>query len=129
MKKTKIFKVIIVMLIAITLFIVFSQNSFALNYDISTKFSNTGDKGNATNTISGIFGKTINIVQVFGAGFAIIMLVVLAIRWIGAAPSGKAQIAKSARYYIIGAIFIFAAIGLLQIVKNFTNGSINKQFH
>ena len=128
MRKIKVFKIIIAILIAITLFITFSQNSLALNYDIGNKFEGKGDKGNATNTVAGLIGKTINAFQVFAAGFSIIMLIFVAVRWIGASPSGKAQMAKSIRYYIIGAIIIFAAIGLLQIVKNFTNGSFNKQF-
>ena len=55
------------------------------------------------------------------------MLVILGIRWIYASPSGKAEIAKGSRYYILGAILIFSAVGLLQIVKNFTRGSIGSQ--
>ena len=54
-------------------------------------------------------------------GIAIIMLIVIAIRWMGSSPSGKAQMGKTVRYYIAGAIFIFAAVGILQIVKNFSD--------
>lgn len=127
MKKTKIFKIIISILIAITLLTIFTQNALALNFDISNKFDGQKDKGNATNTITEIIGKGINVIQVVGMGVAIIMLIVIGIKWIGASPSSKAQIAKTARYYIMGAIFIFTAMGLLQIVKNFTNKSIVKQ--
>ena len=127
MKKTKIFKIIISILIAITLLTIFTQDALALNFDISNKFDGQKDKGNATNTITEIIGKGINVIQVVGMGVAIIMLIVIGIKWIGASPSSKAQIAKTARYYIMGAIFIFAAMGLLQIVKNFTNKSIVKQ--
>lgn len=123
MKKTKILKIIIAILIAITVFVAFAQNASALTIDLN-QFDNETDKSNVTRTSADILGKAINILQVFGAGFAIIMLVVIGIRWMGASPSGKAQYAKTSRYYIIGAVFIFAAIGLLQIVKTFTKQSI-----
>jgi len=92
--------------------------------DIGNKFEGTGDQSNATNTATTLAGKVINIVQVAGAGIAILMLVILGIKWIGASPEGKAQIMKSSRYYVLGAILIFAAVGLLQIIKNFTEKSI-----
>ena len=126
MTKNTILKIVIGILLAIILVIMFTGNSFALNYDISTKFSNTGDKSEATNKISSIIGSIINVVQVVGVGVAIIMLIVLGIRWISSAsmPTVKAQVAKSARYYIMGAIFIFAAVGILQIIKNFTKTNV-----
>ena len=52
-------------------------------------------------------------------GFAIIMLVVIAIKWVYASPSGKIQMAKTIRYYILGAIVIFAAATFLEIAKKF----------
>ena len=125
MKHSKSFKIIIAILIAITLFLAFSQNSFALSYNIDNKFRGTQDQGNATNTVAILLGKVINFIQVIGMGIAIIMLIVIGIRWMGSSPSGKVQLSKTLRYYIAGAIFIFAAVGLLEIVKNFTKGSVN----
>ena len=52
-------------------------------------------------------------------GIAILMLVVIAIKWIYASPTGKVQMAKTIRYYILGAIVIFAAATLLEIVRKF----------
>ena len=125
MKTSKLFKITVAILIAVILFLTFTQPAFALGgRDISNMFDNTQDRGNATNTVAVLIGKVINFAQVLGMGIAIIMLIVLAIRWIGSAPSGKAQIAKSSRYYIAGAIFIFAAIAILQIIKSFATKSI-----
>ena len=47
------------------------------------------------------------------------MLIVLAIKYISAAPSDKAEIKKHAVVYVVGAIVLFAASGILQIIKNF----------
>ena len=127
MTKRGILKIVISVLIVITLIMIFSQNVFALNFDIATEFKGTGDKSEARNNISKIFSATINIIQVIGAGIAILMLIVLGIKWMYASPSGKAEIAKKSRLYILGAILIFAAVGLLQIVKSFTKESLESQ--
>lgn len=47
------------------------------------------------------------------------MLVIIAVKWIYASPTGKVQMAKTIRYYILGAIVIFAAATLLEIVRKF----------
>ena len=66
-----------------------------------------------------IIGAIITIVQIIGTGVAIIMLIVLAIKYISAAPGDKADIKKHAVVYVVGAVVLFAASGILQIVKNF----------
>ena len=56
---------------------------------------------------------------------AIIMLVVMAIKYISAAPSEKAELKKSATVYVVGAIVLFAATGILQVVKNFAQANVS----
>ena len=68
-----------------------------------------------------IIGALINIIQIIGSGVAIIMLIVLAIKYISAAPGDKADIKKHAVVYVVGAIVLFAASGLLGIIKNFAS--------
>ena len=126
MTKSKVIKIIVAVLVATTLFIMLTQNSFCMVGDISTKFDGQLDKRNATKTVADIMGKTINFIQVIGMGVAIVMLVVIGIKWIGASPSGKAEMKKTVIYYVIGVIFIFAAMGLLQIIKTFSNANIGK---
>ena len=85
----------------------------------TTQFSDYGDDSGASTSLQKIIGAAITIVQVVGSGVAIIMLVVLAIKYISAAPGDKAEIKKHAVVYVIGAIVLFAASGILGIVKNF----------
>ena len=63
---------------------------------------------------------------VYASGYtipsAVVMLIVLAIKYISAAPNDKAEIKKHAVVYIVGAIVLFAASALLGILKNFTTG-------
>jgi hypothetical protein len=55
------------------------------------------------------------------------MIVIIAIKWIYASPKGKADIANYIKMYVLGVILIFAAVGLLQAVKNFAVKNINGQ--
>ena len=61
----------------------------------------------------------LTIAQVIGVGVAVIMLIVLAIKYISAAPSDKAEIKKHMVVYIVGAVVLFAASGILEIIKRF----------
>lgn len=90
-----------------------------INTDTITK--NASDSTGAAKSINTIIGSIITIVQVVGVGVAIIMLIVLAIKYISAAPGDKADIKKHAVVYVVGAIVLFAASGLLGIIKNFAS--------
>ena len=69
-------------------------------------------EGDTTNTegITSLFNNIIGIVQIVGTGIAIIMLIVLAIKYLVAAPSEKADIKKGALMYVVAAVNILAAI-------------------
>ena len=54
-------------------------------------------------------------------GVAITMLLVLAMKYMSAAPSEKADIKKHAVVYVVGAVVMFAASGLLTIIGNFAS--------
>lgn len=85
------------------------------------QFDNLGDNSGASTSFQNIIGAIITIVQIIGTGVAIIMLIVLAIKYISAAPGDKAEIKKHAVVYVVGAIVLFAATGILGIVKNFAS--------
>lgn len=77
------------------------------------------ESGTGASKAKTIINQVIGMAQVIGVGVAVIMLIVLAIKYISAAPSDKADIKKSAAIYITGAVLLFGASGLLQIVKGF----------
>ena len=54
------------------------------------------------------------------------MLVFLGIKFVTASPEGKAEVKKSAVIYVVGAILLFAAGGILGIVQSMA-GSIDEQ--
>ena len=87
-------------------------NSIAITSDTS---------GNTATAAKNISGQIIGVVQVIGVAVAVIMLIVLAIKYISAAPNDKAEIKKHAVVYVVGAVVLFAASGILEIIKNFAN--------
>lgn len=131
MKLNKIMKIVAALLVIALVAIVASQAVMAdgidpANASLTQTFTQT-DKSGASEAASNIIGMIINIAQVIGMGIAIIMLVVLAIKYIAASPDGKAEIKKNATIYIVGAVILFAASGILGIIRRFAVTSIGQQ--
>ena len=118
---TKKMMKVIAILLAVVLVVALAGSVFADgdSYDLS-QFEGKGTDAGAANSITNIIGALINIIQIIGTGVAIIMLIVLAIKYISAAPGDKADIKKHAVVYVVGAIVLFAATGILQIIKKFS---------
>ena len=73
--------------------------------------------GSGAGSFKKIMNQIIGYVQLLGIGIAVVMLLVLAIKYITAAPSDKADIKKSAVVYVVGAVILFGASGLLEIIR------------
>lgn len=118
---TKKMMKIVALLLAVVFVVVLAGSAFATDesgLDL-TQFNGKKDTSGAGSSVTNIVGAIINIAQIIGTGVAIIMLIVLAIKYISAAPGDKADIKKHATVYIVGAVVLFAATGILQIIKNF----------
>jgi len=79
--------------------------------------------GNQTGTtsIQNIGGQILGIVQVVGTIAAVIILVVIGIKYMMGSAQEKAEYKKTMIPYIIGAIIIFAASNIAQMVYNWAN--------
>ena len=79
-------------------------------------------KGDTSNTkgITNLFNNVIGIVQIVGTGIAVIMLIVLAIKYLMAAPSEKADIKKGALIYVVAAVILFAAVNILAVIQSWS---------
>lgn len=76
-----------------------------------------GDAGSAETGIMNVSNMVLGIAQVIGVAVAVIMLVILAIKYISAAPSEKGDIKKSAFVYVIGALLLFGGVAVLNIIQ------------
>lgn len=70
--------------------------------------------------IRGASGNIIWVVQAVGYAAATIILVVLAIKYLAASPSDKAEIKKSAMIWVVGAIILFAGSFILTMIQTFS---------
>ena len=116
MKSVSMKKILAVLVIALLLVSV-SSVAFASS-TIFDPGDITASDSDAAGVIQDISGTILGIVQVVGVAVAVIMLVVLAIKYISAAPSEKADIKKSAFIYIIGALLLFGGVALLNIIRD-----------
>lgn len=120
--KKNIIKTMLVVLVAVLVVASFASSVNAVSFsDVNEKTVTEGahDDTGAASSVQNLIGAILTVVQVVGSGVAVIMLIVLAIKYISAAPSDKAEIKKHAVVYVVGAVVLFAASGIIGIVRNF----------
>lgn len=78
----------------------------------------------ATGAISGTVSNVLGVVTYICYAAAVIMLVMLGIKFVTAAPDAKADIKKSAVIYVIGAVLVFAAGAVIQVIQNLANSTV-----
>lgn len=120
----KVMKKLLLIIMVITLSLVLIQN-ITMAYDWSTDIETIGEtttENDAVTAVNDIAKSVITITRVICMGVAVTMLIVLAIKYMSAAPGDKATIKKSAFTYVVGAIIMFAAAGILTIIESFASG-------
>ena len=113
----KVMKVLAILLLAMMVVSTLSTFAFATDEIKASDFNKTLD-ANSKAKITNFTGTLIAAARYIGFGVAILMLIVLAIKYISAAPSEKAEIKKSAVIYITGAVLLFAASGVLTVIQS-----------
>lgn len=115
MNNKRIIKIFSVALMVAMVAMCISNVAFAADVPVPT-----GNPGSGTaKTMQGILNTILGITQVIGVAVAVIMLIVLAIKYISAAPGDKAEIKKHAVIYVVGAVILFGASGIIEIIKKF----------
>lgn len=112
MNTKKICKIISIILIISTILSAFSM-VFATGPDIPKPSEPSG-----ANEVSNLAGGVIYVIQIIAFAAGVIMLMFLGIKFVTASPEGKAEIKKSAIIYLVGAVLLFAAGGVLSLVRS-----------
>ena len=126
-------KFLIIMLIVTMAIAVLESNlisSAADTIDIKTQMSDftqpgLADESEVGDTAVRLGGAVVVIFQVATTGIAVIMLIVLAMKYMLAAPGDKADIKKHAVVYVVGAVILFSVSGILKIIEIFTDENVN----
>lgn len=119
MKFSKVTKIITALVMIATVALALNM-VFASTVSIPTA-SNVSEVGFNT-TVSNILG----IVTYICYAAAVVMLLYLGVKYISASPEGKAEIKKSAITYVIGAVLVFAAGTVLNIIRNLTDVTVKE---
>ena len=114
MKRTTVQKMIVALFIALIIMAMAMPTFATLNPQ-----SVQAQTGAATTKVFNVAGSVLGIAQAIGTSVAVIMLVVIAIKYITASAEGKAEIKKYAVGYIIGAVLLFAGVAILGIIQQF----------
>ncbi len=128
--RTNLIRVISIILLAVMLVTALSSIAYVMASEGGSDFGvddatpgkmkkNAKDKSGVAQAIFTILQAVLTITQVIGVGVAVIMLIVLAIKYISAAPNDKAEIKKHMVVYVVGAVILFGAAGILEVIKKF----------
>lgn len=121
MSKRNIMRIFSIALMVAMIAMCLSNIAFA---DMPDPSDFKGSESTTKNSFNNILDTVLGVVQVIGVAIAVIMLIVLAIKYISSAPGERAEIKKHAVVYIVGAVVLFGATGLLQIIKTFASETI-----
>ena len=80
------------------------------------KFRGTTPTGDAANTIKSLGGKVIMIASTIGSIISILVLLIMGIKYMMGSVEERAEYKKTLLPYIIGAILVFAASSIAQII-------------
>lgn len=112
MKKKNCMKILFV-LILVVLIIGISTSSFASLGNMKPQVNTDG-----TQEMLKIGGVILGTIQVIAVAIAVIMLVVIGVRYITASPTEKADVKKTMLIYVAGALLLFAGSGLLGLIQS-----------
>ena len=110
----KIFSIILLILL------VASTISFA-DYQPKTFKSEINTTAKGTENIASVGGQIVGLIQVVGTMVAVGMLIVLGIKYMMGSAEERAEYKKTLFPYFVGAILIFAASTLTQVIYNWAS--------
>ena len=109
-------KSLICLITLILLLNIFTAISYADNFDMKYY-----EKNGASTTIKEPFekgiGAVLSVVRIVGTAISFIMIMVVAIKYMSAAPGDRADIKKSSIQFVVGALILFGSTNLLQILE------------
>lgn len=114
MKKVlKVLNLVLIMILISTNIVLATDDATSFEGFINQTTVVTNDVGSALSSV-------LLIIQVIGISVAVIMLIALAIKYMVSSVSDRAEIKKHAVVYVVGALLLFGASGIVEIIKTFS---------
>ncbi len=113
-------KLSIVFLVLIIFVSIFETSVYADNFDLGA-FNKTGVAGtaNVKNLVNNSAATIITVARVVCVTIAIVVLLVIAMKYMTSAPGDRADIKKHAIHYTAGVLLLFAVPVVLSLINNF----------
>ena len=120
--KRNIIRIAFCLIIILSIICITTVSATSIIGELDSNKNNMTDAGKTV----GETGKTIvAAIKIIGTGIAILMLLYIAIKYMTVAPSEKAEFKKTAVVYAIGAVVLFAAPRLVELVMDVSQGLSN----
>lgn len=107
---------IIIVLNCFTAFCYADNENFNLDKYGSDAQATGTNSSSITDPVKKIGGAILAIVRIVGTGIALIMITVIAIKYLLAAPGERADIKKSSIQYVIGAVIVFGSVNIMDLL-------------
>ena len=124
MKKTMFIKVLVLICVVCMIF----SNICIAAFDVEGTFNGNieNDKAKETaNKVKDVLLAVLKGVRTTGAATAIVILIVIGMKIMMAAPSEKANIKQYSINYVIGAFILFGASGILTLIQRIADSSFD----
>lgn len=116
----KIIKKVSIVIVTFVLFVsILNLDAFADNFNFNAFDNDVTSAQGMQNLVNDTASTAISVVRVVCVTIAIVILLVIAMKYMISAPGDRADIKKHAVHYVIGAFVLFAVTGILSILDNF----------
>lgn len=111
----------------LTIMLVASIAGTVLAVDPNTVLNGLNGNGNVqTNDLTKVGNNIVTIIQVVGIVIAVIVLLVIGIKYMMGSASEKAEYKKTMILYIVGAVLIFAGTSLVRVIYSLSTSVSTK---
>lgn len=86
-------------------------------YSGITETADEGDSTELSGKVENVAMQIIGIAKIVALAIAMIMLLVIAMKYMAASPGEKADFKKNMVVYVVGAVILFALSAILQIIQ------------
>lgn len=127
MSKKNVLKIILMLSIMICIISLTNiANAATVSSGSVTGFvSNSSATGvTGSDTVVQIIASVLDVVRTIGAAVAVVILLVISGKYLMASAGDRADIKKYAFNYVVGAIILMSASGILSIIKEFVTKSL-----
>lgn len=116
----KLIKIIFLILLTVFMFSFCNVSIAATGSGLTKAFNGeSSDTSDGEKFIENVIGSVLSAVRIIATGVSIIMISVLGIKYMSAAPTEKANIKNQLITFTIGAVIVVGTTSILKIIMNF----------